>query len=175
MRARNDGHRLFRGARGLTLVDVLLTAVVLSIIAIISIPALRFDDPVRLISAATLITADLEYAQSATLAAPDDPVIVVFDSDNPRYWLALASKPDKPIPRPGSGDPFDVYFGKGNLPYLAGISLKLAEGGDQGAVKFDAFGRLDPPTDARIQVVNASGDIFVVVAANTGSVSMSEN
>jgi len=167
--------RSLRAPLGITLVDVLLTAVILSILAVISLPALRFDDPVRLISASTMITADLEYAQSATLASPANPVIVKFDSDGAGYWLALKSAPDTPIPRPGSGDPFEVEFGSGAFPYFQGLKAVLDSGGKDGAVEFDAFGRLQPSLDVRILVINGSGDVAVNVKASTGSVSVSED
>lgn len=133
-------------------------------------PALRPNDSLKLISAATLLTADIEFAQSATLDNPADPTIVRIDEKQSAYWLALDSDPETPISRPGGGA-YEVRFGQGRHQFLEGLGLRLDDGKNN-TIVYDAFGRLDRTSDAMIVLSSPTGGLTVRVAATTGSVSL---
>lgn len=154
--------------RAVALLDVLLATALLAVLAAIAIPSIRPDDSLKLIGASVLMTADLEYAQSASLATPSDPTLVRFDADAERYWLALASSPETPIPRPGGGL-YEVTLGGAGAEQLDGVGLAL-EGVTNSTIRFDAFGRLDQPADAQVVFSASTGSLRVRVAASTGSV-----
>ncbi len=157
---------------GFLLLDLLLAIVVIAILTAVVVPSLRPNDSLKLISAATMITADLEFAQSATLDDPGDPIIVRVDDDAPRYWLAKLSDPETPITK-SSGAPYEVEFGTGTAEFLTDVSLTL-EQGKNGAVVFDAFGRLDQTADASIVLTAPTGELAVVITASTGSVAIGD-
>ncbi|MBL8746153.1 MAG: hypothetical protein JNK58_07335 [Phycisphaerae bacterium] len=157
-----------RCPRAFTLLDLMLTIAILAIISVVAAPSLRPNDSLKLISAATILAADLEYAQSATLEHPADPTVVRIDAEKKTYWLARASDPESPINRP-DGSPYEVVFGAGANNYLAGIGLSAKEL-PASAVTFDAFGRLTHPDDAILTITSPSGDLNVRVVSATGSV-----
>jgi Tfp pilus assembly protein FimT len=156
--------------RGVLLVDLLVSLAVLGIILLAVIPAVRPEEPMRLIAASTILASDIEFAQSATLATPQDPTIVRFDPDAGHYWLARASEPETPIDRPGGG-PYEVIFGSGDAETLIGVTLATESITDD-TVTYDAFGRLVQLSNAVVRLSNDAGDIVVSVRATTGSVSI---
>lgn len=159
--------------RGFTLIDLMMTIAVIAILAVALMPAMSPEAPLRLVAAGTMLSSDIEYAQSATLAAPSDPTVVRFDPDANRYYLALASTPDVPITRPSGGEPYDVILGEGIAADLAGVSIAITDATDD-TVIFDAFGRLGQLDDVTITLTNGAGDLTIVVRATTGSVFMGE-
>ncbi|HBS28982.1 MAG TPA: hypothetical protein DEB06_05930 [Phycisphaerales bacterium] len=155
------------------MVDTMMAVALLAVLALVAIPAVGPDQPLRVISAATVLASDIEFAQSASLASPSDPVVVRFDPDGGRYWLARASSPDAPIDRPGRHPvaPYVVEFGAADALYLAGVGATTQNIPD-GVLAFDAFGRLDQMGDARVTLANTSGSATVQISASTGSVAL---
>lgn len=160
-----------RSAVGFALLDIMITLSLLGVIAAVAIPALRPDDSLKLISAATILAADLEYAQSATLADPDDPIVVRVDAVSASYWLARAATPEAPIER-SNGDPYVVVFGSEDALLFEGLGIAVENGED--SVAFDGFGRLAGNDDARIVLSSDTGELLVRIAASTGSVYVGE-
>jgi len=158
--------------RGTTLIDLLMTVAVIGIVVVAIAPTLSPSDPVRLVAAGTLLVSDIEYAQSATLANPSDPTVVRFDDKGAGYWLALASDPDQPIPRPGDGAEYRIYFGVGAAETLPGVSLDASSIPDL-TLTFDAFGRLNTLQNQTLSVINETGTMTVTITATTGAVRLS--
>lgn len=158
-----------RCRRGFTLIDLLITCAVIAIVLVAVVPGMSNDDSLRIIAAGNVLTADLEYAQSATLASPSDPTVVRIDEKGTGYWLALASEPDTPIKRPGSDEDYSITFGVGGADVLTGITLQAVDMVSP-TIIFDGFGRLADPTDAVLRLTNSTGSIDVTVRASTGSV-----
>lgn len=146
----------------------MLTVAIIAIIGAVAAPSLRPNDSLKLISAATILTADLEFAQSATLEDAADPTVVRVDEAADRYWLARSSAPETPIVRP-SGEPYDITFGEGGSEFLAGIGI-AAKDLPSGTVTFDAFGRLEQSDDIILTLTSPTGDLTVRIASSTGSV-----
>ncbi len=170
-----------RAPRGLTIIDVMITLSVMAIVTAIALPALGPNDSLKLVSAATILASDLEYAQSESIASPSDPVLVRVDAAGDQYWLARASAPDTPIMRPlsseadPSSDAYLTEYGDGRAIFLDGIEIELlgADGGS-GDLQFDAFGRLDRLSNADIRLSNESDGLSVRISASTGAVSIVE-
>lgn len=158
-----------RPRRGVLLIDLAITLALIGIIVIAVIPTVRPEEHVKLIAASSILASDLEYAQSASLATPGDPIVVRFDVDNARYWLALQSDPDTPVMRPGDDEPYEVIYGQGDAGDLWGLSIILTNVADA-TIAFDAFGRVPQADDPAITLANEAGDVRVRVRAGTGSV-----
>jgi len=160
------------------MIDLILVLAVLAIVTMLALPSVESDQPLKLVGASTILASDFEFAQSETLAVPADPTEVHIDSTNGHYWLARKSAPTTPIDRPditttGSGVPYEVWYGQGDEGYLAGVQIEII-GVGSGVIAYYAFGRLEQSNDARVKIYNDSGDLFVVVTASTGSVSIEE-
>jgi hypothetical protein len=155
--------------RGVLLIDLAITIALIGIIVVAVIPTVRPEEHVKLIAASSILASDIEYAQSASLAAPGDPIVVRFDVAQARYWLALQSEPDSPIMRPNSDDAYEVVYGEGAADDLWGLSIALTNVIDA-TITFDAFGRATQADDPAITLANEAGDVRVRVRAGTGSV-----
>ncbi len=160
--------------RAFTLMEMMITAAVIGILAFTVIPAMAPEEGVKLVSASHMLAGDLEYAQSASLSSPSDPIVVVFDADAPRYWLAHRSDPATPIERPGSGSPFIVEMGVDLAQALGGVTF-LPENVLDATIRYDALGRLDQLDNAFVRVSNAAGEIFVSISASTGTVAVGKS
>lgn len=155
--------------RAVTLMEVMIVTLVISIAAVVVIPSASGNDPVTIRAASANLAADIEYAQAATVANPADPTVVVFDAPQNRYFVALASAPSVPIDRPGApaGAKFDVRLA--DLPGADGLDLLVQGVGSH--LRFDALGRLAQASDIVITFANPAGRIDVMIDAETGSVS----
>ena len=80
---------------------------IMTIAVMMVLPAFRDTERLRLIAAVDLMTSDIELAQVMSITAPSERVVVRFDGDD-TYWLALASSPGTPMPRPDTGNPYLV-------------------------------------------------------------------
>jgi hypothetical protein len=163
--------------RGVALIDLMVAMAIIGVVLLAVIPSTRSEEPLKLVSATTMIAADVEYAQSLTLASPSQPTVVVFDAPGGRYWLAEGLAPDTPIESPSTGEPWMRAIGEGALLQLAGTALDTHNVGwihDDGTLRleFDAFGRLNQSGDLAIEVSNTSGSMFVHVRETTGTVAV---
>lgn len=145
--------------------------VVIAILAVVVVPALAPEDAVKIVSASHMLASDLEFAQSTSLADPSDPIVIVFDDEAPRYWLARSSDPATPMTRPGSGGAYLIEMGVDLAHQLDGVAFEPGNVANR-IIAYDAFGRLDQLDDAFVRVHNYTGEIFVSVSASTGSVSV---
>lgn len=161
------------GRAGFALIDILCAVGIIGILVAAALPMLQDEAPMQLIAGSTIVAADVEYAQSATLADPGRPVAFVVDADAGRYWLALTTSITTPIDRPDGSGPYDVTLGVGDAASLEGVAID-ERGGDRGAIIFDSFGRLSSLDDASVWLGNGSGWMVVRVAATTGSVSIED-
>ena len=158
------------------LIDLLVAMGIIGVVLLAVMPAMRSEGPLQLVAGSSMLSADIEYAQSRTLASPSDPTIVVFGEEGDRYWLARLSDPMTPIDDPDD-DPWLRVMGEGNAAQLDGCTLRthhvphLPEDGPE-AIVFDAFGRLDAGDDIGVEIVNHVGAQPVHVRAATGSVSI---
>jgi len=157
--------------RGVVMIDVVMMLAVLGVVIVAIIPSARPGESMKLVAATSVMTADIEYAQSATLAQPSDPTIIRFDEDGTRYWLALASDPETPIMRGNGVDPYEVVFGEGAFREMWGVTLDVQDLTDQ-TLRFDGMGRLVQSENGVIRFGNGLGELAVVIRATTGSVSV---
>jgi len=156
----------FRNA--FTLVEVLITVVIMAIVVAVAIPSLATDDNARLIGATNMVASDIEFAQSVALADPSDPGVLKAAADGTGYWVATASDPDAPILSTFSNDPHLITFGVGSAAELVGVTITVSDVSDE--VQFDGFGRVAGMADITVTVTNAAGSQDILVKATTGVV-----
>lgn len=157
-----------RNHRAFTLVEILITVVIMAIVVAVVIPSLSTDDNARLIGAANMVASDIEFAQSVALANPDDPGALKASADGTGYWVATALDPDAPILSTYSQEPYLITFGEGVASELGGVTISVAE--VDGKIQFDGFGRLAGLEDIVVTVSNASGSQEILVKSVTGVV-----
>lgn len=153
--------------RAFTLLEIMIVLVMLAIIALIVIPSGQ-DEQTRLRHAASLLLADIEYAQIQSLGDGADPMLLAFDGAEHMYHLARQSSPDDPVNDPSAQAPFVTRFGEGRAFGLGGVKLERVDVGPDDQLRFTAMGALQQASDATIQLRCGSHQLTIRVDAATG-------
>lgn len=153
---------------GFSLVELLMVTAVVLIAASIALVSGSGGDAVKLRRAAQLLIADIEYAQAQSAGNATDPVCIVFDVPQNRYWLARSSDLSRPITDPGSGRPYETEFGTGRAHSLSRVQLQSVEADDADVLRFALFGALLQASDASVVLRNDSGQVRITVDSTTG-------
>jgi len=150
-------------ARGFSLVEVLIMAMVLIIASAVVVPYLGSTNYSVARAGARRLASDLQYAQDAAIAGQMD-ITVTFDIDEESYWLTNESGA---LIHPITNSAYKTEFGLDDK--LSQLDIVSSSGG--GSLTFDPSGA----PDSGQTVVLRSGDstFFVAVNANTGTVSVS--
>jgi len=147
--------------------------VCLSIVAYLVVPEFSNSEAQKLTSAASMLVADLQYAQSQSMAHGDDPRIVVFDTTAGSDFIAATSSPTTPITNPVGNSSYKVTYGTGNAAPLSGVRIvSLSLGGDS-TLGFGQFGEIDQLTTATIQLQCVTTKITVSVEPTSGRATVS--
>jgi len=156
--------------RGFTLFELMVTVTIAVILASMALPMLRNDDRIRLIAAASLVTSDIEFAQSLTIAKPAEPLVIMFDEDADSYHIGLVNQEETPITREDTGEPYLVVFGQGRATAAEGVDLSVSDM-NKGGLQFDTHGGLFEFNITPV-ITLQSGDhwLQLTVSATTGSI-----
>ena len=190
----------FRSA--MTLVGVLIVIALLAIAAGLVIPTLGDSNTMRLREAARMLAADIEYAQSDSIAHGDAPRAIVFDTNNRnRYWIAprVANQPAKapamanaiadPVWRDPANAanyaPFVTVFGQNRAAATTGVTIQSVQNlVNDGGLQFLAFNVYGVPIDsaglpraassspARVTITGGASTMVIEVQAGTGEVTV---
>lgn len=153
---------------------MLIALTVMATIAAVVAPMLSDDSRLRVMAASSVIASDLELAQVMTIAHPDQPVVVRFNPNTNRYWLAYSATPDTPLTREDNGESYDVTLGEGRARGAAGVTLALDQATNN-TIGFAAHGGLTDFTQTPlVKVSKGTRGIQLAVAPNTGSITESE-
>jgi prepilin-type N-terminal cleavage/methylation domain-containing protein len=157
-----------RSRRGFTLIDLMVTITVIVVVAALVVPRFQDDTRLRLIGASRMLASDIELAQLMTIANPEDPTVVRFQSGAGEYWLASAATPDVPIDRAGVPGGYRVVFGQGTAAQADGVTLAPAGIVDDTLV-FNAQGGIaDLTSEPTVTLQRGSRWIKLHVAPTTG-------
>jgi prepilin-type N-terminal cleavage/methylation domain-containing protein len=160
--------------RAFTLFEVLITVAIIALVGALIVPALRDDARLRLLAASSILTSDIELAQVMTISQPATPVVITFDPDRNRYWLALDSDPATPIPRADTGAPYLVVFGQGRAASAAGVTFTTA-GITGDVLTFNAQGGVEDITGAPCITLTAGAhSTSLDIAVSTGTITQTD-
>ena len=154
--------------KGYTFVELMMVIVV---VAIVIVSAMSGEDnggkeQARL--AAEQFESDVAYARSASIARPDNPLVIKVDTANNRYWLAGSSDPNTPITHPRTGQPYIVSFGAGGTAGLDDVKLLSADVGTDQVLAFQSTGSTDQQTPAVLQLSAGTATSEVSVSSASG-------
>ena len=165
-----DSSRSNTVRRGFTLMELMMTITIIIVAGALVMPKLSDDAQLRLMAAASILTSDIELAQVMTISRPADPVVVQFDPENERYWVAYADDIDTPIPRPGNGRPYLIVFGQDRARSAVGVSLSLTDVTDN-TLGFDPQGGVaDISAQPVIRLTLGTHLIDLQIASTTGTI-----
>jgi type II secretory pathway pseudopilin PulG len=160
----------FRG--GYTFVELFITLVCLALAAALVVPNLADTAPSRLQAAAEILIADVEFAQTQTLAHADDPRTVVFDASANSYTIAARSDPSTPLLNPIGQQPYVTRFGSGRAAAAARVQISTTDlGGDQ-TLSFGSCGQLDQLAAASVTLECSGRRLTVSFDPITGQASV---
>lgn len=142
--------------QGMTLVDLVVTVLIMAILAAVSVPKFGATlDRYRAEAAAFRIQADLRWVRQQAISR-STPQTVEFLTATESYRAAGIEDLDR------SGQPYVVHLGAS--PYRVDLVSALA-GGD-GQIRFDRFGQ--PDSAATITVASGGVQRTVIVDSDTG-------
>ena len=152
----------------------MIVMVVIGIAFGLALPMMGDTQELRLRQAARMLAADIEFAQNESIAHPDDPRIIKFDTVDHGYRITSvnASPADTPIDDPVSHTPFLVTYGSGRAEMLSDVTVQAFSLGGDDSVQFSAYGVPDQATDATITLACGPSTVTVQVAAGTGEVTV---
>lgn len=160
-----------RGRGGFTLVEMMIIATIVAIIATLAVPMMSSPQSTKLRSAATLLVADLEYAQSRTIANGDSPCVVVINSST-TYTIATAATPLVGITSPIDKQPYVTTFGTGRATALQGVTISAWSLGGDNKIGFGPYGQLDQTANATITLACNGNTLTITLDATTGMASV---
>ena len=160
------------GSGGLSLLELLVVLLVMSIMAALTVPMLSSTAANRLGWAACQVESDIIYAQTESMVHESDRRVLTFDTTHNRYSLATAAAPDTPLAHPVTGGPYTITFGDSNHPQLRGVSVSSYSLGGGSHLGFGLYGQLDQSTAATVTFAAGERHITVTIDASTGKVTI---
>ena len=154
----------------MSLIEVTITLLCLAIAAAIVFPTISDNGPEQLRSAAQVLIADLQYAQSQSMSNADDPRLIVLESDQSGYHIAPRSKPNEPITNPVGGMQYVTKFGQGRVASLGKVRIGSASVGGDHQLGFGGLGQLDQTTPATIILTAGARSLAITIDPTTGDV-----
>lgn len=160
--------RVVRGrpARAFTLLEILVTIILMAIAAAMMVPMLSSNNSSYVSAAVGLIVADLDFAQSTAINDPSDNVVLHFDPAAGRWWITRESTPGT-ILTMSSGEPYDTTLGVGRAEMAVNVAFSLADAVNN-EIAYDAFGRLTQSVNPTITLTSGSATGVIVIDAETG-------
>ena len=156
-----------------TYVELLVAVVVLAILTIAAFPEAGAEAKEQGKNAALRFEADVFYARSASVARPDDPIVIKIDQANNRYWLARASDPTTAIAHPQSGDPYVVQFGATGGETFDDVQIYAYDFDGDDVLAFDGTGSTDQGTAAVVQFKSGTAEYEVSVNSASADTTIS--
>ena len=157
--------------RGFTLTELLVVVSVISMIALVVIPATSDGESTALRGAAELLAADIEDTQARMLADPLNPTGLFFNDSGDGWHLARTGEPTTPI-LGRDGLPRIRRFGEGALAHAGTLTLEppLLPGG---GLSFDDQGapmQNEGELEFVLMAEESEARLAVSISASTGSV-----
>ena len=157
------------GRRGFTLLELLVVVLIIATLSALSIDLMRPSAEERIQGAVRLFARDVEWARSATLTNPDDPVALRLASDGSGWTVSRNSTPETALVA-SDGSSMRRTFGTGSFEATSGVRL-ISSNASQRTIEFEPFGGVrqapasvsfalsDFDTQCRITFESGSGNI----------------
>lgn len=153
-----------------TLIEIMVSLTIIAVVAVVVLPQLRNTDRLRVLAASQILISDIEAAQVLTISFPSEPIVVRFDPDNNRYWLAEASAPDTPIVHQATGEDYIVVLGEGRADSADGVAMTLTNVTDNTVVFNESGSLADFTTAPIIRLQRGDSVVELIIAPTTGTV-----
>ncbi len=153
---------------GYTLVELMMVVVIAVIVAVGAWPDRGADLAQQVKIASQQFDADVSYARSLTIAQPDDPAAIKFDTPNDKYWIARESAVDTPVNHPRTKKPYVVQLGKTGRPQTKDVTIEGLDVGGDSILSFDSTGNTKEAETSLLQL-SADGVTAEVAVSPVGA------
>ncbi|MFW5681483.1 MAG: pilus assembly FimT family protein [Phycisphaeraceae bacterium] len=162
-----------RSRSAFTLVEILIVVAILGIVSAIALPTLSGTAESKLRGAARMLVADLSVAQAQSMTDGENLRVVVFDTDDNAYRIAIAGSPETAIQDPIRKQPYLNRFGEGRASHLAGVEIDSvdfddADGDDLPELAYQLYGNLDRGEPATIVLRHGDRTLTITIDPDTG-------
>lgn len=154
------------------MIEIMIVVAVVAIISAAAVPMLRATEHTKLRSAASVILADLEFAQSESIANPATPRSVVFSTSTNTWSVITGSPPGTTVTNPIDKQPYSTKFGTGRAASLAGVTIGSVSLGTGGAVQFGGLGQTNLTNTGTVTLSCNSRTITISIDPTTGEASV---
>jgi prepilin-type N-terminal cleavage/methylation domain-containing protein len=159
-------------AAGFTLPELMIVVLIIGLTATLVLPSLGRDEPAQLRAAASILAADLGFAQADAVAHPADPRLIRVHDDAAGYSLVAGSDPETPLTNPATGEPYRIRFGEGEFDSLRDVRLAASDVGDDEMLGFAAYGNLDQTQTPTLELTAGELAVELSVDPETGEVAV---
>ena len=159
-----SGHDSPGSRNGFTMIEILILAVILTIVALTAVPMLSSAGTIQIRAASNMIAADLEYAKSMAISRGQH-YSVVFYQNAERYQI---EDPGGVIPHPVKKGDYIVDFQ--NDSRLSRVDISSVNFGGWPEVAFDSLGSPDNGGTVTLQANGAT--VTITVEPITGYISI---
>ncbi len=158
--------RSSRTGQGFTLIEVVVVVIILAIVAAMVLPSIGSTGDLRSRSAARMMMADLEFAQSQAIVT-QVPITVTFDTSGNSYRVSNASGT---LIHPITKNAYVINLGQ--TRGMNDVTIASADFGSTQAVTFDSLGA--PDNSGAVSVACKAHTCTVTVSPVTGRVTVSQ-
>lgn len=169
------GETSMKTRRAFTYIEVMMVVIVAVIVTMFAMPDADAEARQQGRLAGEAFISDVMYAQSLSIARPDDPVVIKVDADNNTYWLAKAATPDVPITKPLTDEPYVRVFGDAGDAEYDRVEIVAQDFSGDAILAFDSCGALDQQTPAILQLSSGNAKYEVQVSPITAKATVKTN
>jgi prepilin-type N-terminal cleavage/methylation domain-containing protein len=158
--------------RGTTLIELLMVAVIMSVLAALAMPLLLSSDEERLLGVARLLEQDAAWARSTTLTDPTDPAMLRLLPAGSGWEVVRMSNPATAM-EAADGTPMRRVLGTGVAGFADGVRVEV-DAGATDPIRFEAFGGVaSGPTELRLVLQDFVSVCLIIIDPLTGEMSVS--
>ena len=163
------GHDSPGPRNGFTMIEILILAVILAIVAVTAVPMLSSAGTIQIRAASNMIAADLEYAKSMAISRGQN-YSVVFDQNADSYQIV--DQGGNVIPHPVKKG-FDYVIDFQSDSRLSRVDIAGANFAGAGGVNDVTFDSLGSPDSGGVVGLQANGTmVTITVTPITGYISI---
>ena len=157
---------------GFTLIELLVVVIIIATLSALSIDMLRPNAEERLQGAARLFARDVEWARSATLTKPDDPVAIRIASDGTGWTVSRNSTPTVAL-KAADGSTMQRTFGTGLFESATGVKM-VPSTTTARTIEFEPFGGVkQSPSSISMTLQDSTVSCLITFESGTGNIQTS--
>lgn len=157
-----------------TLIELLIILAIMGIVASMAAPLVHETAATKLQAAGRLLIADLQFAQSGSIAHPDNLYALRFDTSTATYAvvqggaLPFGCSGATVVTNTVDNKPYSTTFGSGRAAPLDDVTIDSVSLDSDNCLAFGTLGETDQTTAATITLRAGSGTLTVSIDPTSG-------